>query len=592
MKLPPSLCIGPLLAAFLIRNIAAVDSQHEIPSSRRPSSQRRDADTKKGPNVLFIMSDDQDLHLNSMDYMPNVKSLIANHGTTYQKHFCTNALCCPSRISLLTGKAVHNTNVTDVAIPWGGYPKFITQGLNNDYLPIWLQEGGVNTYYVGKFSNGHNTKNYNKPFAKGWNNSDFLLEPGQYDYLHNIWTINKGDPQPFPGVNAIHLMTNQSLRMLDEAATAGGPFFLTVAPAIPHLGLSATNKSTFWPIPKPEYADAFSNATVPNTTNFNPSNATGASWIKRLERQDQTVVDLENGYYRARLRAIAGLDDLVSDLIARLEKHGILNNTYVFYTTDNGYHIGQHRMGPGKKCGYETDINIPMVIRGPGIPVNKNTSIVTTHTDLAPTFLSMFNIPLRTGFDGKPIPITNASITANSNRPFEHVNVEIWGSASLSEGINITEPKDLGAENNTYKSMRVIGSGYSLYYSVWCTNEHELYDMTNDDQQVNNLLSDSKEGMWKNLNQLQGSLLGHPLSKVMPRLDALLLVLKSCKESACTDPWRQLHPQGNVNSLADALNSTYDDFYNAQPKVRFTDCKPVYLIEYEGPQTAMRYNGS
>ena len=116
--------------------------------------------------------------------------------------------------------------------------------------------------------------------------------------------------------------------------------------------------------------------------------------------------------------------------------------------------------------------------------------------------------------------------------------------------------------------------------------------MTTDEVQVNNLLSDYKDGMWNQLNQLQGSLLGHPLSKAVPRLDALLLVLKSCKESACTDPWRELHPQGDVNSLADALNSKYDDFYNVQPKVRFTDCKPGYLIEYEGPQTAIQYNGS
>ena len=399
----------------------------------------------------------------------------------------------PMLLSL--GVSTYRCGLSRRSISWrpGGYPKFITQGLNDDYLPIWLQEGGINTYYVGKFSNGHTRNNYDKPFAKGWNNSEyvpgppctlwtpslislsFLLDPGQYDYLHNIWTFNKGDPTPFPGVNAIDLMTNRSLKMLDEAATAGGPFFMTVAPAIPHLGLSATNDSTFWPIPKPKYANAFSGKMVPNTANFNPSNATGASWIKRLERQNQTVLDLENDYYRARLRAIAGLDDLVGDLVARLDRHGILNSTYVFYTTDNGYHIGQHRLGPGKKCGYETDINIPMVLRGPGLPVNKNTSIVTTHTDLAPTFLSMFNLPLRAGFDGKPMPVTDASITANSSRPFEHVNVEMWGSASLSEGIDIKEPNNLGAKNNTYKSIRVIGSGYSLYYSVWCTNEHELY---------------------------------------------------------------------------------------------------------------------
>ncbi len=88
---------------------------------------------------------------------------------------------------------------------------------------------------------------------------------------------------------------------------------------------------------------------------------------------------------------------------------------------------------------------------------------------------------------------------------------------------------------------------------------------------------------------LAGTLLGHPLSKVVPRLDALLLVLKSCKGSACTNPWRQLHPQGNVNTLPEALNSRYDDFYDSQPKAMFTACKKGYLIEYKGPQTPLRY---
>ena len=90
-----------------------------------------------------------------------------------------------------TDKSCSNTNVTDVVVPWGkfqyqlliskleiddllgGYPKFITQGLNNDYLPIWLQEGGVNTYYVGKFANGHSITNYQTDPAKGWTGSKY-----------------------------------------------------------------------------------------------------------------------------------------------------------------------------------------------------------------------------------------------------------------------------------------------------------------------------------------------------------------------------------------------------------------------------------
>ena len=71
------------------------------------------------PNFVFIITDDQDLHLSSMDYMPLVQKHLAEQGTFYRRHYCTIAICCPSRVSLLTGRAAHNTNVTDVSPPYG-----------------------------------------------------------------------------------------------------------------------------------------------------------------------------------------------------------------------------------------------------------------------------------------------------------------------------------------------------------------------------------------------------------------------------------------------------------------------------------------
>jgi hypothetical protein len=78
----------------------------------------------KRPNIVFVLTDDQDLHMNSLDYMPQTQNLIANQGTTFKNHFCTNALCCPSRVTLWTGLSPHNTNVTDVNPPHGMYMDF------------------------------------------------------------------------------------------------------------------------------------------------------------------------------------------------------------------------------------------------------------------------------------------------------------------------------------------------------------------------------------------------------------------------------------------------------------------------------------
>lgn len=136
----------------------------------QPHGQIED-DQPARPNIVFILTDDQDLRLNSLDYVPSIQKHLLSQGTFYTRHYCTVALCCPSRVSLWTGKTAHNTNVTDVTPPYGGYPKFVSQGLNNNFLPIWLQDAGYNTYYTGKLFNSHTVNNYHSPHVNGFNGS-------------------------------------------------------------------------------------------------------------------------------------------------------------------------------------------------------------------------------------------------------------------------------------------------------------------------------------------------------------------------------------------------------------------------------------
>jgi len=85
-------------------------------SSTTPSTQG------KRPNIVFILTDDQDLHMQSLDYLPLIKKHLIDKGTFFKRHYCTTAICCPSRVSLWTGKLAHNTNVTDVSPPYGTFP--------------------------------------------------------------------------------------------------------------------------------------------------------------------------------------------------------------------------------------------------------------------------------------------------------------------------------------------------------------------------------------------------------------------------------------------------------------------------------------
>lgn len=74
---------------------------------------------RRQPNVVFVLTDDQDVHLSSLDYMPLVKKHLVERGTFFSRHYATTAVCCPSRVTLWTGRFAHNTNVTDVSPPYG-----------------------------------------------------------------------------------------------------------------------------------------------------------------------------------------------------------------------------------------------------------------------------------------------------------------------------------------------------------------------------------------------------------------------------------------------------------------------------------------
>ena len=154
------------------------------------------------PNFIVILTDDQDQQLDSMKYMPKVKKHLTDEGVYFNHHYATVALCCPARASLWTGKAAHNTNVTNLKPPYGeihglnksymmtdsliligGYPKFVEEGWNSKWLPVYMQKSGYKTYFTGKLMNSHNTKNYMNGLKEmGLDGHDFMIEPGEIIY--------------------------------------------------------------------------------------------------------------------------------------------------------------------------------------------------------------------------------------------------------------------------------------------------------------------------------------------------------------------------------------------------------------------------
>ncbi|KAH8660228.1 alkaline-phosphatase-like protein [Xylariales sp. PMI_506] len=536
-------------------------------------------------NILFIITDDQDLHMDSPTYMPFLKKHLIDRGTSFNNHFTTTSICCPSRVALWTGKQPHNTNVTDVNPPYGGYPKFISQGFNDNYLPVWLQQAGYETYYTGKLFNAHTIFNYDSPYPGGWTGTDFLLDPGTYAYLNPIYQRNKEPPVQHSDKHTSELIAEKALGFIDEASQSEKPFFIAVAPIAPHSNIDFPRKTAYMtePIPLAKHQDLFKEVKIPRRENFNPNEPSGANWIRQLPQLNESTVEYLDHFYRQRLRALQAVDELVDQLVARLEGAGLLDDTYIIYTSDNGYHLGQHRLPPGKECAYEDDIRVPLYVRGPGVAAGVDEEAVTTHIDLAPTLLRIAGVDLsaRADLDGAAIPLAGAATIRH-----EHVTVEYWGTA-IAEG----EVGGFGGNgqivmpNNTYKAVRIVGHGYNLLYTVWCNNEHELYDLETDPYQMKNLYPA------QDLSPLPKPelLLGFDIDSVVQRLDALLMVLKSCKGRVCVDPWATLHPAGDVHTLVEAMSARFSRFYEEQIRVEYTRCEAGYIIDAEGPQVGYQY---
>jgi len=204
-----------------------------------------------------------------------------------------------------------------------------------------------------------------------------------------------------------------------------------------------------------------------------------------------------------------------------------------------------------------------------------NSTITNSHTDMAPTILQMLGVPLQDDFDGAPIAYT-AEELRGSNKS-ELVNVEFWNAVATPIGVAAHE-----YYNNTYKALRLMSDDNSFFYSTWCNGEREFYDMKTDAQQMHNRLAEHPTGRSiEYYNRTEQELFN--------RLDALLMVTKSCKMDSCRDPWMTLFPGGEVTDIQTAMNTTYDTFFENQPKISFSSCVKGHVVSQEGPQEVMAF---
>ena len=156
----------------------------------------------------------------------------------------------------------------------------MSQGLNSQYLPVWLQEAGYRTYYTGKLFNAHTVENYNEPFPAAWTGSDFLLDPNTYSYLNSSWQRDTDPPVSHEGDYVTDVLSQKAKGFLQDAVETKDPFFLAIAPVAPHSNIKVLDGSTLLtpetptivtpPVAAERHKDLFKNVQIPRTEHFNP----------------------------------------------------------------------------------------------------------------------------------------------------------------------------------------------------------------------------------------------------------------------------------------------------------------------------------
>lgn len=236
-------------------------------------------------------------------------------------------------------------------------------------------------------------------------------------------------------------------------------------------------------------------------------------------------------------------------------------------------------MPGGKSLFFREDTNVPLSIRGPNVPANVSSILPSVHLDLAPTFLTIAGLPESEWpvfFDGQSLleqwhsPLANNATGAGQGNSREAINIEYWGLV----GIEAPSGPELGGSyyNNTYKTIRIVGEEQNWAYAVWCNGQTELYNNLDDPYELTNLA--------------RGDNITAEHQAVINRLNALLMVTKSCEQDRCRDPWAQLVPDNTTSkltSLVDAMDSAYDAFFADFEKVQFDTCMQYQYAPNETP---------
>jgi arylsulfatase A-like enzyme len=503
---------GARLLACLVAALAVAAALHSGGGMASAQAER--------PNFLVIQTDDQSLRQLYSTWltargrkartMPRTLDQIGRQGISFNRYYVTYPLCCPSRATLLSGRYAHGHRVLSNEAPRGGYDNgFRPNPIYRQNLAPWLQDLGYRTVHIGKFMNNYGGKDEpaETDVPPGWSvwettatdNSTRLY----YGYRLNVNGAIQG-PFGDPGYADSGLRDHPSCRDLEQlfgvcnhqidavtrraqeqlTENPGAPFFMLVDYIAPHGDRGAP----IGPEPAPRHYDSAIRTPLPKPPSFNERDISDKpSFIRDdAEGLDPRAVRRIRIEYQKGLESLRTVDEGVGRLLNVLRELGELENTYVFFTTDNGFFFGEHRLERAKFLPYEAATRAPLLVRGPGIRRSSRSGELVANIDIAPTILELAGARATRPIEGRSLVPFWTDTSLRTRRP---ILLQSFINATDVDGDGIPDGEPRGASISIQAPLEnYLGVRVGPYkYVEYETGDRELYDLRWDPDELESM---------------------------------------------------------------------------------------------------------
>ena len=404
-----------------------------------------------------MLTDDLAENLVTQQFMPNLWAR-KQQGATFTRYFVADSLCCPSRASIFTGRYPHDTGVWGNSGPDGGYDVFNSNANQHSTLATDLHSAGYRTAMMGKYLNKYLVSDPSAPGWDTWDVADWGYPEFNYRLNENGRLVDYGGPNDKGKDNYLTDVLSKlavSHVLNTTSAYASQPFFLEVATFAPHEPYT----------PAPRDTGLYPDLAYPVTPAYDAASTDPPEWLRGrppLTARHQQSIATD---FRKRAQSMKAVDQLIGKLISTLRSTGVLANTYFVFSSDNGLHMGEHRLMPGKLTAFDTDIHVPLIVVGPNVAAGLDVHAFAENIDLRSTFDALAGTRPSEPVDGRSLtPLLLGRSPGSAEPPGWRQGVLIEHRGPVAESRDDEDSQDtLKANPPSYEALRLADALYVEY---------------------------------------------------------------------------------------------------------------------------------